>query len=144
MRRTAGRCRSFSMDGMRRGWDGIEDGARPAPGRDPGRLAGAGAFSIPSAFTPAMSDSRIPDGYAPGEPPAHRPGDSYWPYADVPEEPTPEELAALDPELHDALFGRTERPFSITLSFRPFDGPDGERALAPARSSTISWAPSWV
>ena len=82
-----------------------------------------------------MSDSRIPDGYAPGAHPAHRPGDSFWPYVDVPEEPTPEELAALDPELHDALFGRTERPFSITLSFRPFDGPDGERALALARAA---------
>lgn len=89
-----------------------------------------------------MSDSRIPDGYAPGEPPAHRPGDSFWPYADVPEEPTPEELAALDPELHDALFGRTERPFSITLSFRPFDGPDGERALALARAAEYRTAGS--
>lgn len=87
------------------------------------------------AATPAMSDSRIPKGYTPGEPPAHRPSESFWPYADVPEEPTPEELAALDPELHEALFGYEQRPFSITLSFRPFDGSDGERALALARAS---------
>lgn len=82
-----------------------------------------------------MSDSRIPNEYTPGEPPAHRPSESFWPYAGVPEEPTPEELAALDPDLHDALFGPEERPFSITLSFRPFDGSDGERALELARAS---------
>lgn len=79
-----------------------------------------------------MSDSRIPPGYTPGEPPDHRPQETFWPYADLPEEPTPEELAALDPDLHDVLFGATERPFSITLSFRPFDGDDWERALTLA------------
>ncbi len=82
-----------------------------------------------------MSDSRIPPGYEPGEPPEHRPNETFWPYADLPEEPTPEELAALDPDLHDALFGAQERPFSITLSFRPFDGADGERALELARAA---------
>lgn len=82
-----------------------------------------------------MSDSRIPPGYEPGEPPEHRPNETFWPYADLPEEPTPEELAALDPDLHDALFGARERPFSITLSFRPFDGADGERALELARDA---------
>ncbi len=87
------------------------------------------------AATPAMSDSRIPPGYTPGEPPAQRPSETFWPYADLPEEPTPEELAALDPDLHDALFGPQERRFSITLSFRPFDGDDGERALALARGA---------
>ena len=82
-----------------------------------------------------MSDSRIPPGYAPGEPPDERPNESFWPYADVPEEPTPEELAQLDPDLHEALFGAEERPFSITLSFRPVDGEEGERALALARAA---------
>ena len=82
-----------------------------------------------------MSDSRIPPGYVPDAPPEHRPSESFWPYADLPEEPTPEELAALDPDLHDALFGRRERPFSITLSFRRFEGADGERALALARQA---------
>ena len=82
-----------------------------------------------------MSDSRIPPGYEPGEPPEHRPNETFWPYADLPEEPTPEEQAALDPDLHDALFGAQERPFSITLSFRPFDGADGERALELARAA---------
>ena len=82
-----------------------------------------------------MSDSRIPPGYVPGEPPDHRPDEPFWPYVDVPEEPTPEELAALDPELHDVLFGATERPFSISLSFRPFEGDGFERALALARAA---------
>lgn len=82
-----------------------------------------------------MSDSRIPPGYTPGEPPDHRPQETFWPYADLPEEPTPEELAALDPELHDVLFGAGERPFSITLIFRPFEGDDFERALALARAA---------
>ncbi len=82
-----------------------------------------------------MSDSRIPPGYTLGESPDHRPSESFWPYADLPEEPTPEELAALDPELHDALFGARPRPFSITLSFRPFEGADSERAVALARGA---------
>ncbi|MYN64382.1 MAG: hypothetical protein F4X11_05055 [Acidobacteria bacterium] len=82
-----------------------------------------------------MSDSRIPPGYTPGEPPDHRPQETFWPYADLPEEPTPEELAAMDPDLHAVLFGATERPFSITLSFPPFAGDDFEQALALARAA---------
>ena len=82
-----------------------------------------------------MSDSRIPPGYVPAEPPDHRPQETFWPYADLPEELTPEELAALDPDLHDVLLGETERPFSITLSFPSFDGSDFEEALALARAA---------
>ena len=82
-----------------------------------------------------MSDSRIPPRYVPAEPPEHRPKETFWPYADVPEEGTPEELAALDPDLYDVLFGATPRPFSITLSFREFDGDDFGRALALARAA---------
>lgn len=79
-----------------------------------------------------MSDSRIPPDYAPDEPPGRRPRETFWPYADLPEEVPPEELAALDPDLHDVLFGASERPFSISLSFRPFEGDAWERALALA------------
>ena len=64
-----------------------------------------------------------------------RPLERFWPYAEHPEEPTPEELAALDPDLHAALFGPRDLPFSITLVFPPFDGPDFERALDLARKS---------
>ena len=44
--------------------------------------------------------------------PRHRPLERFWPYADLPEQPSEEELAALDPDLHEALFGSRARPFS--------------------------------
>ena len=65
----------------------------------------------------------------------HRPLEKYWPYVEKPEEPTAEELAALDPDLHATLFGRRDLPFSITLVFPPFDGPEYEQAVAKARAS---------
>jgi hypothetical protein len=64
-----------------------------------------------------------------------QPLERFWPYADRPEEPTAEELAALDPDLHAALFGPRDLPFSLTIVFRPFDGPDYTRALEMARLS---------
>lgn len=66
-------------------------------------------------------------------PPAHRPVERFWPYRDLTEEPTAEELAALDPDLRDALYGPQHRPFSFTLVFPRFEGPDFERAVAAAR-----------
>lgn len=84
-----------------------------------------------SADAPDES-SVFPAGSAP---PACQPRERFWPYADLPEEPTPEELAALDPDLHAALFGEAPRPFSITLVFPPFDGPGYEEAVAMARRS---------
>ena len=51
------------------------------------------------------------------EPPKFRPLERFWPYAELSEQPTDEELASLDPDLHEALFGSTGRPFSITLVF---------------------------
>jgi hypothetical protein len=67
--------------------------------------------------------------------PRYQPRERFWPYAELPEEPTPEELAALDPDLHAALFGEPPRPFSITLAFPRFEGPDYDRALEMARRS---------
>jgi hypothetical protein len=64
-----------------------------------------------------------------------RPVERFWPYVELPEDPTPEELAALDPDLHAALFGPRERPFSVTLVFPEFDGPDYARAVEMARKS---------
>jgi hypothetical protein len=52
-----------------------------------------------------------------------------------PEEPTAEELAALDPDLHATLFGPRDLPFSITLVFPTFDGENFDRALAQAKAS---------
>ncbi|HEY8549428.1 MAG TPA: hypothetical protein VIL35_05710 [Vicinamibacterales bacterium] len=67
--------------------------------------------------------------------PTHRPEPRFWPYVDLPEQPTDEELAALDPDLRTALFGPGERPFSITLVFPPFDGPNYARAVELARGA---------
>jgi len=64
-----------------------------------------------------------------------RPLERFWPYVERPEQPTAEELAALDPDLHTALFGPRERPFSITLVFGPFEGPDYDRAVDMAKRS---------
>jgi len=69
------------------------------------------------------------------ETPRTRPLERFWPYAELPEEPTAEELAALDPDLHAALFGRPRGPFSITLAFGSFEGPEFARAVELARGS---------
>jgi hypothetical protein len=67
--------------------------------------------------------------------PTTRPLDRFWPYVDVPEIPTDEEIAALDPDVRAVLFGSPPGPFSFTLVFPPFDGPDYARAVALARES---------
>ena len=64
-----------------------------------------------------------------------RPLERFWPYAEHPEEPTVEELAALDPDLHAALFGPRDLSFSITIVFGRFDGPAYDEAVAMARES---------
>lgn len=56
--------------------------------------------------------------------PVRRPLERFWPYVELTEEPSAEELAALDPDLHAALFGPRDLPFSLTLVF-----PDGDVAL---------------
>ena len=76
----------------------------------------------------------------PNEPPRvpvpdYRPIERFWPYVDLPEQPTDEELAALSPELSEALFGTPKLPFSVTLDFPVFEGPDYDRAVAMARAS---------
>lgn len=71
----------------------------------------------------------------PAPPRQYRPLERFWPYADLPEQPSEEELAALDPDLHEALFGSRPRPFSITLVFPPFDGAEYAAALELARGS---------
>ena len=65
----------------------------------------------------------------------HRPVERYWPYVEKPEEPTAEELAALDPDLHETLFGRRDLPFSITVVFPSFPGENFPRALEKAKAS---------
>ena len=70
------------------------------------------------------------------ERPKYRPLERFWPYAELPEQPTDEELAALDPDLHEALFGAHARPFSITLVFPALDVPGFDRALEIARGAS--------
>ena len=69
------------------------------------------------------------------DPPKYRPLERFWPYADLSEQPTNEELTALDPDLYEALFGQRPRPFSITLVFPPLDVPAFPAALDIARAS---------
>lgn len=71
----------------------------------------------------------------PAEAPKHRPLERFWPYAELPEQPTDEELVALDPDLQEALFGSRPQPFSITLVFPQLDVPDFSRALTLARAA---------
>jgi hypothetical protein len=67
--------------------------------------------------------------------PDYRPIERFWPYVDLPEQPTDEELAHLDPALAEALFGRPPQPFSVSLEFPAFAGPDYTRAVDLARAS---------
>jgi hypothetical protein len=67
--------------------------------------------------------------------PEYRPLERFWPYVELPETPSEEELARLSPELAEALFGRPPLPFSMSVEFAPFDGPDYQRALELARAS---------
>ena len=67
--------------------------------------------------------------------PEYRPIERFWPYVDLPEQPSDEELAQLDPALSEALFGRPRQPFSVSLQFPVFEGPEFSRALELARAS---------
>ena len=67
--------------------------------------------------------------------PTHQPLERFWPYAELSEQPTEEELAAVHPELQRALFGATAKPFSITLVFPAFAGENFSRALELAGAS---------
>jgi hypothetical protein len=75
------------------------------------------------------SDRVLPDE------PVYRPLERFWPYADLTEQPTEEELAKLHPELREVLFGAPALPFSISVVFPAFDGPAYARALDLAKAS---------
>jgi hypothetical protein len=82
-----------------------------------------------SAPDPAIPDRVLEDA------PTYRPLERFWPYADLSEQPTDDELARVHPELREALFGTPALPFSISLVFPDFPGDHFERALALARAS---------
>ena len=103
-------------------------------------IALTGRFRISSRFPGTMKRDPAANASIDNTPPAvpvpeYRPIERFWPYLDLPEQPSDEELAALSPELAEALFGRPPLPFSISLEFSPFDGPDYERALTMARAA---------
>jgi hypothetical protein len=77
---------------------------------------------------------RVPD-HVLDERPAYRPVERFWPYADLPEQPTDDELARVHPELREVLFGTPPLPFSLSLVFSDFSGDQFEKALALARQS---------
>jgi hypothetical protein len=81
-----------------------------------------------------MSDVKKPDGVL-ADQPASRPLERFWPYAELPEEPTDEELAKLHPEIAAVVFGAPALPFSISLVFPRFEGERYARAVALARGS---------
>jgi hypothetical protein len=77
---------------------------------------------------------KIPDRVLPDQP-THRPLDRFWPYADLSEQPSEAELAALHPELREAIFGASSLPFSITISFPRFDGENYAKAIELAAAA---------
>ncbi len=82
-----------------------------------------------------MSDSpKPPDRVLPDQP-VYRPLERFWPYAELTEQPTDEELAALHPELRDALFGSRALPFSISVVFPAFAGEDYTKAVELAKAA---------
>ena len=82
---------------------------------------------------PPAENGFIPPGVV--ETPATKPDVRFWPYVSMGEQPDPDELLTIDPDLRDALYGPSVRPFSVTLVFPDFEGPDFERALELARAS---------
>lgn len=67
--------------------------------------------------------------------PTRRPLERFWPYVELSEAPAADELAALDPDLHAALFGPRDLPFSITLVFSDFTGQAFTDAIARAEAA---------
>lgn len=67
--------------------------------------------------------------------PTHRPLERFWPYAELSEAPSDEELATLRPELREVLFGTPARAFSISLEFPVFEGERCAKAIELAKAS---------
>ena len=81
-----------------------------------------------------MSAPKRPDRVLPDEP-VYRPLERFWPYADLSEQPTDEELAKIHPDLREAIFGAPALPFSISVVFPKFDAPEYGKAVELARAS---------
>jgi hypothetical protein len=81
-----------------------------------------------------MSAPKSPDRVLPEQPDA-RPLERFWPYTELAEQPSDEELAKVQPELREALFGPLHLPFSVSLIFPDFEGEAFERAVRLAQAS---------
>jgi len=81
-----------------------------------------------------MAEPKRPDRVLP-DVPATRPLERFWPYADLSEQPTEDELVKLRPELREVLFGAPPLPFSISIEFPSFEGADYARAVELAKVS---------
>lgn len=81
-----------------------------------------------------MPAPKIPDRVLPDEP-ATRPLERFWPYTTLSEEPSDEELAKLEPELREAIYGPLNLPFSVSLRFPRFEGENYQRAVDLAKAS---------
>jgi hypothetical protein len=84
--------------------------------------------------------SNVPGAMLPHTPmdsqaPKYRPSERFWPYAELSEQPSEEELAAIDPDLYEALYGSRPGPFSITLVFPTLDIPAFSKALEISRAA---------
>lgn len=90
---------------------------------------------LPAAFADATA-GHVHPADPKADVPEYRPVERFWPYVDLPEQPTDAELASLSPELSEALFGTRPLPFSVSLEFSPFEGIDYARALEMARAAS--------
>jgi hypothetical protein len=82
-----------------------------------------------------MAESSKPQERVLPDRPVYRPLERFWPYAELTEQPSDEELAALHPELRDALFGSRTLPFSISVVFPEFAGEAYPRAVELAKAA---------
>jgi len=80
-------------------------------------------------MSPKPSDRVLPDH------PESRPLERFWPYTELAEQPGDDELAKVQPELREALFGPLNLPFSVSLVFPDFDADAFPRALQMAQAS---------
>ena len=71
------------------------------------------------------------------DPPRYRPRERFWPYVELSEQLSDEEIARLDPDVHAELFGAPQRPFSVTLVFPVLDSPDYGRAVELANRAGV-------
>jgi hypothetical protein len=77
---------------------------------------------------------KLPDRVLPDQP-DHRPLERFWPYAELSEQPTDDELSKLHPELKSVLFGAPAQPFSISIDFPVFEGEGCGRAVDLAKAA---------